>query len=215
MATQGRGRLFIYRGPPDLDRGLPGITEDEGRGPAYGLLGGYFAPRLLATASSSSSVAQIDDPALRIAMPGLRVTALLSSSAAASAEVMTLRVDGSGTLTFPADRTVVEGTLQDRPSFLVTVSAGASPGYRGWPADQLFIRPRRGPRFRITTDCPRVTLIHPVPKGSTSVFLLHLGPASPPDNPLFAPMEPVPDAIRRPQARCPTTTTSTLTVAVP
>ncbi|MEM7678235.1 MAG: hypothetical protein AAF449_19770, partial [Myxococcota bacterium] len=46
------GRLFVYQGPPNLDSGLPGIVEDEGRGPAYGLLGGYFAPRILATASS-------------------------------------------------------------------------------------------------------------------------------------------------------------------
>lgn len=215
VATRGSARLFIYRGPPDLDRGLPGITEDQGRGPAYGLLGGYFAPRLLATASSSTAVPQADGPSLRIALPGLRVTALPPLAAGESPRRMTLRVDGSGTLVFPADRTVVEGTLAERPSFSVTVSAGAAPGYRGWPADRLFIRPRRGRSFRITTDCPRITLIHPVPKGSTSVFLLHLGPAPPPTDPLFAPVGPVPEDVRRPQGQCAATTTSTLTVALP
>ena len=208
--ARGRARWFVYAGPRDLDRGLPGVVEDGGRGPAYGLLGGYFAPRVLAADTSSTSAVRLVDDQPQIDLPGIRGHALPPTKS-----TMSLRIIGGGTFAFPADRTEVTGLLDGRPSFSVNVSAGADPGYQSWRADTLTVRPRSGGFFTLTTACRRVLLLRPVPKGSTSVFLLHLGPQPAPTDPLFVPSTSVPDEAVVDQARCDPTATSTLTLTLP
>ncbi|MEO1336286.1 MAG: hypothetical protein AAFV29_11615, partial [Myxococcota bacterium] len=203
-------RLFVYQGPPTLDSGLPGIVEDEGRGPAYGLLSGYFAPRLLAAASSTAAAASSPNgDSLHLALPGLDVTAT-----SPNARTMVFSMKGGGTLVFAADETEVEGRLDGQPSFSTRVTAGGTPGYRAWRADHVFVQTRGKRHYALATSCQRILLIRPVPRGSTSVFLLHIGPTPPPQNPLFMPGA-VPKDVLTDQEQCPPTSTSTLTVRLP
>ena len=205
------GQLFVYSGAANLERGLPGVVEANRRGPAFGLLGGYFAPRVLATGPAPSDAPFIEvNEAARIRLPGLDVAV-----AAPIANRLTLTLRGGATLAFPADRTEVQGLWRDRPSFATVVSAGASPGYSAWRADRVFIRTRAGRTFDLVLGCPEVLLIQPLPRGSTSVFLLHLGPRPPPADPIYSPTTPVPEATARALTTCSPTATSTLTIPLP
>lgn len=205
----GGARLFVYAGPADVDRGLPGLVEDEGRGPAYGLLSGYFAPRVLATRSSTG--AEVDGgETLRVTLPGLRARV-----AAPANNRLAIVLRGGGTFAFPADRTQLQGHFGGKPSFLTRVSAGAPAGYQSRRADRLTVRTRTRVTFGLETPCPRILLIHPLPRGSTSVFLVHVGPQPPPRDARFMPLTAVPADVVAEQAECSPTATSTLTVTVP
>ncbi len=205
------GRLFVFSGQASLDRSLPGVVEDAaGRGPAFGLLSGYFAPRLLADNTTTAADLQVVGDDLRVEMRGLSLRALAPREGR-----LPLVLRGGGTLAFAADRTEIQGLFNRRPSFALVVSAGAPPSYRGFRADTLLIRTRTEQRYVLETDCDRLLLVHPLPRGSTSVFLLHVGPRPPPVNPVFMPAEPIPPEILTEQSRCASTATSTLTIAMP
>lgn len=205
----GGARVYVSAGAPSRTDGLPGLVEGGSRGPAYGLLGGYFAPRILARGPSERPKVTLQTTAFDVRLPGLR--ALVSRADRG----IRYEVRGGATFAFSADRTDVQGQFRGQPSFAVKVSAGAAPGLRPLRGDRLFIRSRRGDAFELTTSCPRIVLIHPVPRGSTSVFLIHVGPAPLPTEDLYMPSNTLDPSVVDELTGCATTESSTLTAPMP
>ncbi len=173
----GDAFVYVLKAKRDLERGLPGIAFGGASGPRFGLLGGYYAPQLLAPDSALDYEAEVQTgEVLRVRLahedgPGLAVDVALTPKHAVEA-----RVIGSAVIAAPADRTEVQGFLGDRPSFLTEVSSGDEAQLVTPRADVLEVVARDGGRWRIEAACPRSRLLRPRPTGSTSVFLLAVGP---------------------------------------
>lgn len=207
--------VYVTGGARDLDTGLPGIAVGTARGPMYGLLSGYFAPQLLALDSSTAYALEID-----AARSGLRVT-LRGSTRARTLSVrfapprkgrVRVTTRGPVDLAFRAARTTVRGLHDGRPSFSLQASAGDRPRRRYPRADRLIVESARFGPVSIDHGCPRITLIHPLPRGSTSVFLLRAGPDPGTVEPLYAPRDDPPIPANRNDCR---TNTSTIRMSWP
>ena len=184
--------VFVTGTARHLDTGLPGVAIGTERGPMYGLLSGYFAPQWVAANSSTAYGLDID-----LREDHLRVRLLDSAGRSTGSVRITppqqrrvrLTTEGSADLAFVAARTTVRGLHEGRPSFSLQATAGDRPGRR-YPRGRRIIveSPRFGP-IAIEQGCLRSTLIHPTPRGSTSVFILRVGPDPGPVDPLYAPLE--------------------------
>lgn len=205
--------VSAFAGPRSLDAGLPGVSLGDARGPRYGLLGGYFAPLVLAASSSTAWALRVEggprEATFTFEAPGQRSLVVRALPPRDGRAVLVL--EGSGTVLLPADRTELRGELGGRPSVATAITGGGTPGGRGLAADRLEIATRKLGTVVIETSCPRVRLVRVVPRGSTSVFALHLGPGPIPTDPLWSPGEAPGEA----PAACPEAVTSTLTLPWP
>ena len=182
--------VFITGSARDLETGLPGIGLGTDRGPQYGLLSGFFAPQMLAATSSASYALDV-----RAGQSDLHITLLdARDRAALTATFMPPRegrvrliTEGPITLTFAAARTTVRGIYEGLPSFSLEASAGDTPRRRYLRGQRIIVENPRLGSVIIEQSCQRATLIHPTPRGSTSVFLLRIGPDPGPIDLLYAP----------------------------
>lgn len=210
-----QGDLHVYVSPSaaHLDLGLPGVAFGGPKGPRYGLLGGYFAPRILAPDSKVAYRAEIDATAR-----GLRIRFFEGDHARLDVEVKNgpdrpqAILRGEGLVAMPADRARIFGRRGDQPAFSRDLTAGEEPKVDPRAADRVEVDSRKHGGFRFETSCPRVFLVSPVPRGSTSVFVLASGARAPPTDPLYAPEA---SGEVSPEADCAGAVTSTLTVPRP
>lgn len=173
----GDAYVYVFAAARDLERGLPGIAFGDASGPSFGLLGGYYAPWILAPDSALTYEATVrtgEVLEVRLAAkdgPTLAIDVALTSRGEISA-----RVIGSAIVAAPADRTEVQGFVGDRPSFLTKVSGGDESELVSPRADAYELVARDGQRWHVASACPRGRILRPRPTGSTSVFLLAIGP---------------------------------------
>lgn len=203
-----QGDLHVYVSPnaAHLDFGLPGVAFGDAKGPQYGLLGGYFAPQVLAPDSARAYRAEIDNRS-----EGLRVRFFAEDALALDVEIpgraAQARLHGPTRLAMPADRVTVYGTRGGAPAFSRTLTAGEPPGVDVRWADRVEVTSAKRGAHAVSTSCDRVALVATEPRGSTSVFVLGLGGARVEDA-LYAP----PKAAEADFGACSGTVTSTLTL---
>ncbi|MEQ8272617.1 MAG: hypothetical protein RMA76_41125 [Deltaproteobacteria bacterium] len=172
----GDAYVYVFAGARDLEKSLPGVAFGDASGPAFGLLGGYYAPWILAPDSAVTYAPEVKTGEVlevRLAGPehGLAVDVALTPR-----RILEARIIGSAVLAPRADRTEIQGFLDDRPSFLTEVSAGDEVELLEPRADVIEIVPRGEERWRVATACTRARVWRPRPTGSTSVFLVAVGP---------------------------------------
>lgn len=211
-----QGDLHVYLNPAamNIDLGLPGITLGGADGPHYGLLGGYFSPQILTPDASKAYRIEAQATAT-----GLQVRFFDDADRVAiDAEVLPssghpqVVLRGGAWVTMPADRVQVLGTQQGHPSFSRSLAAGADAQVDRRQADKVQVVSDKKGVFIVASSCPRVALVQPVLRGSTSVFILHVGPGLAAPDALFAPLGPA-EVID--PSLCPGTTTSTLSMPAP
>lgn len=207
-----QARVYVQAAPRNLDLGLPGVTLGDARGPRYGLLGGYFAPLLLAPDSQASYVAEVTSRGplgLRVVLRQAAKLALDATIFPPKDDIVSVRIDSPASVVVSADRTPVQGTFESKPSFLTSMSSGDDPKVEALRATRVEANAKPW-NLTLAIPCPRIQLVHPVPKGSTSVFVMHTGPTTVDDD-LYAPK-----AERHPDLdACTATHTSTLSVGWP
>lgn len=210
--TYASGGLHIYvRGAArDPDRGLPGLAFGDLRGPGFGLLGGYYAPQLLAprSAVAHTTGATLADDRLDVSVGDLEATFLVPKDGRAKA-----LIDGSFLVVAPADRTTFRTFADGKPAFAKQITAGGKPGVRFVRADVVEIEAAEGDTWRIETPCPRVRLLVPRPTGSTSTFVVAFGPGDVLTDEIYVP--PSIETDHPDLAQCDKTATSTFTFAWP
>jgi hypothetical protein len=208
--AQGDLHVFVNPSALALDTGLPGIGLGDARGPTYELLGGYFAPRLIPPQTDVPHRVTVEaaGSALRIRFhaPGAADPALDATVTATPTPQVVLR--GSALVVLPADRVQVQGTWRGAPAFSAALEASGPPEVRAPRADRVEVVSERHGAFALALGCPRPTLVKPIPRGSTSSFLIHVGPRPPLADPLYSPPLPLPHPDL---TRCAGTATSTLT----
>lgn len=189
--------VFVDGGPADLDAGLAGISLGDQRGPNHGLLGGYFAPLLIP-----------EHPTERYE---LRITAnnhLTVSGPNLDARIwregphVKLAARGRGAFLIPNDHTQLRAWYQGAPSFGATFEGRETPAYLTPRGERLELQTRRHGTWLFESGCPRLFVVRPLPRGSTSTFLILFGG---PADPLYAPDAPAP----------PNECTATSTLSVP
>ncbi|MCB9646506.1 MAG: hypothetical protein H6730_07900 [Deltaproteobacteria bacterium] len=207
-----QGDLHVFVNPAALnpDEGLPGVAFGDDKGPHYELLGGYFAPQLIPPRTDLPHRVEVrargGELLIRFFAPDAKAPDLDLTVTASAAPQVVLR--GGAVVVLPADRATVRGALEGAPALFTTQEAGGEPEVRAPRADRLeVISPRRG-AFLLSLGCPRPTLVKPVPRGSTSSFVVHVGPRPPAADPLYSPPLPAPHPDL---TRCAATGTSTLT----
>jgi hypothetical protein len=188
--------VFISPALDSETRNLPGVTFGDAKGPRYGLLSGYFAP-LIAPASSGAradvKVELAGDLAKISFPPDLTITINTANRAV---------IEGRAVILPHAEDTEINASLGSRPIASFRVTAGDDPSSRILRADRLQIQNQRDGTLTIESACPEVTT--PTKRGSTSVFVVALGPNPVLSDPLFG----APDAA--PQKDCSPSRTSTL-----
>jgi hypothetical protein len=207
---RGRLRIFVNPGAMDLDMGLPGIALGDAKGPRYGLLGGYFSPRIIApdTSKNYRVVAETSKSGLRVQFfDGDRP--VIDARFGVQGERPQVNLHGDALLTMPADRVQILGETGGAPAFARGLAAGDEPQFDLRHADRLQVSSEKHGAFLVLSDCHNFRIIQPVLRGSTSVFVLQLGASAPPTDHLYAP--PLPD--NPPQMKnCAGTVSSTLSV---
>lgn len=211
--------VYISPSPADLDLGLPGVAFGGADGPRYGLLGGYFAPQVLAPDSRLEYRADIQtEPGrLRIKFFDKQDRLRLHAEVLARAGRPQVVLHGTAQIAAPADRVQVFGFRGGAPSFSRALAAGREPSLDTRAADRVEVRSKKGGHFTLVSTCPRVHIVSLVPRGSTSTFVLTTGDQPPPEDPLFAPPAATSSAAAaRPlPAGCLGTVTSTLSLPTP
>lgn len=206
----GERRLYLSAAARAPEVMLPGVAVGGPRGPAVAYLGGHLAPLLGIpnTGMAYTLSAAGDPPLVRFQSEGaqvLRVTPLPDLEGRAR-----LRVVGPVVVWLPAGRTSLTAEHRGQPSFASPVTAGSEPMVRVILADRIDTETGAYGRVTVETSCSRPRLLLPVPRGSTSVFGLVLGPAQAPD-PFYSP-----GGGEHPElARCGPGTTSTVSFTWP
>lgn len=153
-------------------RRLPGIAFGDERGPKLGLIGGYFAP-LVGTSTSTLrgnvSVVLAADRAIVRYATDLSISIFPPADGRVHADI-----EGSAVLLPMAAETEVRAAANGAPLHAFRVSSGDDASTQVLRADHLEIESLKGGSFTVRTTCPRVTM--PTKRGSTSVFVVALGP---------------------------------------
>ena len=208
------GDLFVHVRPEarDLERGLPGVGFGDERGPRFGLLGGYYAPQILMSDSARSYAATttVEGDVLVVRLVADEEVAELRVPLPRAGRV-SATIQGSALLAPPSDRTTIRGMYEDQPAFSFEISPGDDAGLVTPRADVVEIEPRGHEAWRVQTGCARVRVLRPRLTGSTSVFLVAVGPAPRLEDDVYA----TPGSEERPEDldRCARTATSTLSFA--
>lgn len=207
----GKRRMYLSAAPRAPEAMLPGLAVGGPRGPAVAYLGGHVAPLLgLPDTRMAYTLAAGGDPlVVRYSRPdgspALTVTPLPDLDGRAR-----LLVVGPAVVWLPAGRTSITAEHRGQPSFATPVTAGDDPSVKVILADRIDTETGAYGRVTVETSCVRPRLLQPVPRGSTSVFGLVLGPAQTPD-PFYAPA-----GGEHPElARCGPGTTSTVSFTWP
>ncbi len=208
---QGDLRVFINPGAMDIDMGLPGIALGDIKGPRYGLLGGYFAPRILPpdTAKNYRVQAETSNSGLRVRFFDASDQVVIDARFGLQKERPQVTLHGDALVTMPADRVQITGELAGAPAFSRGLAGGDDAGLDLRHADRVQVSSEKHGAFVIETTCANARIIQPVLRGSTSVFVLQVGAGPPPTDALYAP----PVLAAAPAMRkCTGTVTSTLSL---
>lgn len=179
---------------------FPGLTPGTARGPSFALLDGAFAPllavptpdcdhRLTITATGATLWARFE-PASREpggasagepegasagepggGSSGDRVTAAVRVVGARTEVVWT----GPATILLPADRARVRATLEGRPATAFEIASSRTADMRRAHADALEVQTAKG-LITARSSCAHPAIIRPILRGSTSAFVVRLGP---------------------------------------
>lgn len=207
------GALWIFLSSGGADRPLAGLAFGDARGPKLGLLGGELAPLIAAprsdraytiTATASGELAHV-----RFSSDGRQIFAA-SISPPHDGRAST-RIHGTAVILIPADRTELRASAKGAPTSGFTITAGEKGEVLLPHADRLEVKTKKLGALVIEASCARPRVIRPIPKGSTSVFLVFYGPSLDADDPLFGVAGPSPLT----GERCTATVTSTLSLSWP
>lgn len=209
--SQGKLHVYINPAPMDLDLGLPGIAFGGANGPRFGLLGGYFAPRVLTPDASKAYTVHVHagPQGLDVRFDDDRGATVIDARVLAHQDKPQVVLRSGAWVSMPADRVEVFGALKERPAFSRQLAAGADASIDRRHADRVQVVSEKKGAFVLASSCAEAALVQPVLRGSTSVFVLHTGPGLAAPDVLFAPLEPKTKDVA---STCPASTTSTLSL---
>jgi hypothetical protein len=205
-AVLRHGDVFVYVS----SESPAGLSFGDARGPRTGLISGAFAPLIAAPESDRAYAVEVDAGdrlRARFNAPGSDRSASIAVAPPRDGRVQ-VYLQGAPHLLLPADRTEVRAMLNDAPSAAFTITAGEGPRIRSPRANRIEVTTNKLGTVVLETGCERPKIIEPIPRGSTSVFVLSPGRAPSADDPLFSAGAPEADP-------CKTTETSTLSLSWP
>lgn len=169
------GALWLFVSPGGgEERRLAGLALGDARGPRFGLLSGAFTP--LVAPPFSDRAFEVTVSAEGRARIAFARDLLVSVDPPRDGRVRVV-VQGDAVVLPRADRTEVRGLEDGQPSAAFAVTGGEAPSIVVPRADTLEITPRERGTMSIATPC-RPQIVRPVPRGATSVFVVHLGTGS-------------------------------------
>ncbi|MCK6550757.1 hypothetical protein L6R52_33275 [Myxococcota bacterium] len=165
--------IFVSPGGGE-ERRLAGVALGDARGPRYGLLSGVFTPLVAPPFSDRAYEVTVSADGRAHVAFAKDLDVVIDPPRDGRVRVV---IRGDAVVLPRADRTEVRALAEGHPSAALAVTAGEAPSLVAPRADTLEITPRERGTMSIATPC-RPQIVRPVPRGATSVFVVHVGSGS-------------------------------------
>lgn len=186
VVVGGPEDLHLYAGAAPRNGGdrYPGIAIGTARGPELTLLSGAYAPLLIPDHSDRPHRMHLASRGATLAVAvGEAFTARFAPPSAGRLRIVT---EGEANLVVPANETKLSGQQEGKPLFLEEITAGGDPGLEKRRAGRLEATVPNEGVITVETSCV-ARWIRPLPRGSTSSFVIRLGPHRTYIDPRYAP----------------------------
>lgn len=184
--VEGPDGLRLYAGGAPRGSGdrYPGVALGTARGPNVTLLSGAYAPLLIPDESDQPYRVRLESFGSTIAVDvGEAFTARVTPPQHGRVRIVTR---GAANLVLPANETKLSGQRDGRPLFSEVITAGQEPGLEARGASRLEVTVPDQGVITVESECT-ARWIRPLPRGSTSSFLIRLGPPRRHIDPRYAP----------------------------